>query len=501
KKTSAAIIVLGKTKIKDGNISYKDMLTGKSYNAKNVNLDIQMPSIDSSLNIDAELTLNNEHASFSLHADQPLQLMEDGSSKITTNINIGSLLTLEFAGNATMQNANGNIDINIPSLIALSNWTGKKLDWNGDTSLALDIKGIISCTISDCSFNKAKIILDDNVLSGNMKINFANKIPVIEAKLTTDRFDINPYLAKNVKQASNSLSIISSAQAAQTQGWDTTPINLSGLRSINANLSLNAKELLYKNTILSKMALNLKLSNGSLALDIPYIELYDGTAKISATANASNAISATFNASKIQIEPLLKDFTQSDRLTGLANMNISITGNGASQRDIVSSLAGKGDVKINDGMFKGVDIAKVISTARDMVTGSDTYSEETKFSELGGTFTIAQGIIKNDDLMMKAPLLRLKGAGTVDLPRRYVNYRLIPSVVATLQGQGGKSKNGLDIPVIVEGSFEKLKFTPDLGSIIEETLKDPQKIKDTVKDIKDSVKKSGGLKNLLKGFK
>ncbi|MEQ1705806.1 MAG: AsmA-like C-terminal region-containing protein, partial [Rickettsiales bacterium] len=177
-----------------------------------------------------------------------------------------------------------------------------------------------------------------------------------------------------------------------------------------------------------------------------------------------------------------------------------ITGHGASQRDIVSSLNGKGNIKVNDGEIRGVNIAQLVSNAKAMVTGADTSGDKTKFSELSGTYTIAQGIVKNDDLAMKAPLLRLKGAGTVDLPNRYVNYRLIPSVVATLKGQGGEDKTGLEIPVVVEGNFEKLKFTPDLASVAEDALKDPEKIKDTVKTIKESIKKDN-VKDLLKGFR
>lgn len=498
KESEAPLPSLGKIVINDGNFTYNDQRSGKNYSAANASLDINMPSPNSPLDVLAKLTFNKEQIKLSLHAEQPFKLAEGGDSKVKLDLKISSLISLVFDGKANMHGANGVIDLNIGSLVALSELTGKKLDWKGDTQLAFSGQGALNCSTSECNLNKAKITLDDSVFNGDMKINFTSAVPSIEAKLATDKFNLNHYIPKTEKQAS--LSLISDAHA-ETGGWDTKPIDLSGLKAVNAKVSLEIASLLYQATTLSKMSLNLQLAGGGLALNIPNVELYGGTAKISATANSSNAISANLAINNIQVEPMLKDFAKFDRLTGTANVSTSITGRGASQSDIISSLAGKGDIKVSDGTIRGVNIAQIVSSAKAMVTGVDTSAEKTNFSELGGTFTITQGIVKNDDLMMKAPLLRLKGAGTVDLPNRYVNYRLTPSVVATMQGQGGKDKTGLDIPVMVEGNFEKLKFTPDLAGVAEDALKNPEKIKDTVKTIKDAVKKPEDIKNLLKGFR
>lgn len=500
KKPAGAVPTLGKIKINDGDFTYRDVNTGKLYNAGNVNLDIKMPSPESALDVLAKLTLNKEAVDISLHVEQPVKFLNEkgGDSPVKTSVKIGSLISLAFEGKGSAQGASGNVDLNSGSLLALSAWAGKKMDWKGDTKLSLATKGALSCTTSQCSFTKANISLDDAVLTGDVKINFAGAVPAIDAKLASDKIDLNHYLPKPEKQVW--IELISNAQAAAT-GWDTKPIDFSGLKAANANISLDIKEMLYQAATLSKIALNIKLANGALALDIPHVELYNGNAKIAATANTSGAISASLDVNNVQIEPLLKDFAQFDRLTGTANFNTSISGHGNSQSAIISSLNGKGEIKVNDGTIRGVNIAQVVSSAKAMVTGVDTSSEKTQFSELGGTYIITSGIVKNDDLVMKAPLLRLKGAGTVDLPNRYVKYLLTPTVVATLQGQGGKDKTGLDIPVMVEGNFEKLKFTPDLASVANDALKNPEKIKDTVKSIKESVKKPEDIKNLLKGFR
>lgn len=506
-KPATALTTLGGIKITNGDFTYKDQRTGKSYNASKVDLDVKMQLPESTLDVVANMDYNKEAVNATFHIEEPVKLLGEGESKVKANVKVGALFALVFDGKASKKNANGNVDLSSSSLVALSDLTGKKMDWKGDTALAFSAGAAASCTTELCSFSKAKVTLDDSTFNGDAKINFAGAVPSVEAKLAADKFDLNHYLPKAEKQAF--ISLVSEAQAAP-QGWDTKPIDFSGLKSANIKLALEVAELLYQETTLSKLSLNAQLAGGALVLNIPHVEFYSGTAKIAATANSGGAVSANLVINNVQIEPMLKDFAEFDRLSGIANISTSITGNGTSQQAIISSLNGKGDIKINDGTIRGVNIAEIVSNAKAMVTGADTSGDKTKFSELGGTYTITQGIVKNEDLVMKAPLLRLTGSGTVDLPNRYVNYRLLPSVVATLQGQGGKDKTGIEIPVMVEGNFEKLKFTPDLASVAKDALENPDKIKDTVKslkdkegikNLKDSLKKPENIENLLKGFR
>ena len=53
-------------------------------------------------------------------------------------------------------------------------------------------------------------------------------------------------------------------------------------------------------------------------------------------------------------------------------------------------------------------------------------TRKTDFAELGGTFTVKQGILANDDMHLQAPALRIGGRGTVDLPKRTLDYRIEP---------------------------------------------------------------------------
>ncbi|MEW5727896.1 MAG: AsmA family protein, partial [Pseudomonadota bacterium] len=76
-------------------------------------------------------------------------------------------------------------------------------------------------------------------------------------------------------------------------------------------------------------------------------------------------------------------------------------------------------------------------------------------------------IVTNRDLALKSPLLRVEGAGTVDLPRRSLKYRVEPKAVASLEGQGGASDlGGVQVPVIIEGPWDNLSYRPDLEAMV-----------------------------------
>ena len=98
---------------------------------------------------------------------------------------------------------------------------------------------------------------------------------------------------------------------------------------------------------------------------------------------------------------------------------------------------------------------------------SKSPSQKTDFSELTGSFVIADGIAKNDDLKLASPLMRATGSGAIDLPQRSLDYTLRPKVVASLAGQGGEQNlTGIEIPVHISGPWSAPDIAPDLAGAI-----------------------------------
>ncbi len=79
-----------------------------------------------------------------------------------------------------------------------------------------------------------------------------------------------------------------------------------------------------------------------------------------------------------------------------------------------------------------------------------------------------------------SPLLRINGAGKVDLPKEGIDYGLKVVIVGTSKGQGGTDLDdlkGLTIPVKITGTFDQPKPTVDIANLLKEQATEEMKSK------------------------
>ena len=170
--------------------------------------------------------------------------------------------------------------------------------------------------------------------------------------------------------------------------------------------------------------------------------------------------------------PFLKDIAGFESIEGTGAISLDLTASGGSQRAMVSALSGSATFEFTDGAIRGVNIAK---TLRSLSTGilsgwQENAAEKTDFATLGASFKVAKGQAQTTDLRLAGPLVRMTGAGTVDLPAQTLKFQVDPQLVASLEGQGGKADlQGLGVPVVIAGPWARPSIYPDIEGI----LKDP----------------------------
>lgn len=493
--------------IENGTVSYFDQRSRQRQTVTGLNLDAALPGMNSALTLAGEALVNERNVAFSLKADAPLKLSQGGESPVSLEVKAKSLMQLEFKGNASLTGAKGAFEFDSPSLPKLSAWLGSDMGWRGNTALSFAVKGNLSCDMSRCALGGGDLALDALRAKGDMAASFGGSVPSIQAKLAAGALDLTPYLM--TADAGGNERVFAFIPAAHAQsggtGWSQERIDLSGLRALNAYIAITAESLRLPQLTVDKLVADANIRSGVLALDVPQAGIFGGAVKLNMRADGNGdvpAIDSRGSFSGIRAEKALPALTGNDRLSGAAQGEFNLSGRGASQAQIISALSGNGSLRFTDGAIKGIDIPGMVRNIKSAFSGEAGGSQKTDFSELGGTFAISQGILRNNDLAMKAPLMRLKGAGTVDLPRRYVNYRLEPELVNTLKGQGGKDKEGLGVPVIVEGPFERLTYRPDLESALREAIQNPEKLKEQVNTVKEQLKEGKtDLKDLKKSLK
>ena len=459
-------------------------------------LDPSLPSGKAKVDVSADISADMKQQTMTLSAlvINAYDLIINGDIKTTKLLSdnpnfVGSIVVKPF----NLRQLANNLNIELPLMA-------------DDTTLKLvQLNSELEGSSKHINAKKLDLTLDQSKLSGRLAItNFAK--PAFDFKLTLDEINADRYLPpvdenKQTQQASSTPAPQGSSSSAAA---DELP--LDALRQINAKGSLDIGKLQISGTHSENIHLTINAADGLIKLSPLSANMYQGQYQGNVGLDARGKtlkLSINENLKGVQAGPLLKDLTGDDKLSGVANAKVVLTGNGATVTQIKQTLSGDGNFSFTDGAVKGVNIAESIRKAKAALKGEKLAASneplQTDFSTLSGSFKATNGIFNNQDLLAMSPLLRINGAGNVDLPKEGIDYGLKVSIVETSTGQGGKALadlKGLTIPVKITGTFSQPKPSVDLASILKDkaTAEVKAKIADKLKD-----KVGGDLGGLLGG--
>ncbi|MES2985048.1 MAG: AsmA family protein [Pseudomonadota bacterium] len=488
---------LGDVTLKDSAISMVKP-GAKAMAVRAINLSISGADGSKALKVDGSAEYQNETVKLSVVLEKMQAFLGGKPSPLELSVALPAG-SIGFKGNAHMGEAlgaDGALDVAVDDLPALLAWATAKpaaagLPKKVTLKTALQVQNPKSLALNDLAFSA-----DTLAAKGKLAVNLEGAVPSIRGALAMGALDLDA-LTGGAKAAPAAASAkADQPAAAASTGWSEAPLNMAGLRAVNANLDVTIGTLTSGKMTVSDITANVALSGGVMKLTLGNAALYSGTAKGVVTVDGSGAgmgLATNLNLAGIEIEPLMTAMSGASRLAGKAEVNLAITGRGASQRALVGTLGGNGGMKVRDGAIKGINIAQFLRSAKQGFVFGEHTSETTDFTELSASFTMAQGVLTSNDLAMKSPVLRLSGTGTVSLPPKTINYRLVPTLVGSLQGQGGKDGlSGIDVPLLITGPWSKPSITPDIAGM----LKDPAKLKDNINAIGSSLRDYNSPKDI-----
>lgn len=295
--------------------------------------------------------------------------------------------------------------------------------------------------------------------------------------------------------------------------YDDAKVDLSALKDLNLAGEARIGQLQARGIKTQKLRVVLRASNGRLAVAPMSAALYGGSVSASAFAQADNRLGLDATLTGVNVGPLMKDALDKDLLAGRGNVTLDITTGGDTVGALKRGLNGNGAVALRDGAVKGVNVAQMLRNARSFLSGGQaetktgSTAEKTDFSEMTASFTIKDGVARSDDLDLKSPLVRVGGAGQVDVPAGTLDYTVRVAVVGSLKGQDGRDINelrGVTVPVKLSGPFEKISYTIDWGGVAKEALKSKvtEQLKQQLQPKTDDQRKKleGRAKDALKGL-
>ena len=393
-----------------------------------------------------------------------MQLASSGQGKVKIDQALNHVTINDFA---MVHNAKGD---SLPNKSVTAELTTQM-------TMALDAKTI------DLQLTRMSAM--DLAATGDIKVNYANSVPKIAMSLDVGDIDLDALFPKQEGNTKES--------ATKTDTVSTQEPDLSALKSVELTLNLTAKSIKVSNMLTQNWQMKMAINKGILNLSSLTADLYQGKLALSAKLDARKAV-PTYQFDKkligVQIRPLLTDAAEVDLISGTASFEVKGSGSSLIADNLKKNLDAVGKFEVADGSLYGVNIPQMIRSAQQKLKGdlSESSKEELKtdFTSLTGSFTMKDAVVTNPDLAMAAPLIRLAGKGTANIASEALDYALTTSVVGSLSGQGDandESLKGVDIPLIIKGTFQEPKFGIDTKALLEGKLKgETDKAKEKLKE-------------------
>jgi AsmA protein len=401
-----------------------------------------------------------------------------------------ALSNLNLETGRISENAQGKIDFstalkrNTPPLDA-------KLALTGSYSLRPEAIGVDFSAKLDDSTVKGKV---DIARAAQMSYGF---------DLNIDSINLDRYLASSEKKK----PAAKGEPPAKPSKQEDAPVDLSGLKGLNAKGQLQIGALQVQGLKLANLNTELRAAGGKAEIGPHSAGLYEGSlaGTLSLDGN-TNRVALKETLTNIAVGPLLRDFAEQDRLEGRGNVSLDVSASGKTVNAMKSALAGGAKLHLRDGAIKGINIGELLRKARSLGSNSEGQAdakEKTDFSELSASFAIKNGVAHNEDLEVKAPLFRIGGAGDIDIGKSTISYVVKAAVVASAQGQGGKELEqlaGLTVPVRLSGPLDDMKYQVDYRAAAGDLAKSRVggKVKEGIDKRKDQIEDK--VRDRLKGL-
>ncbi len=505
--TSRDTIQIGEIEIINGGLKLIDQKTNKETIVEAINMKVQAPGADKDVTADGSVRFNQDRIKLNGTVSTLGQLLNEEPAKANFQAN-SERFEGKFAGRLRLKDGwqlQGDTDVQTFSLQKLLSWFDVDVPPQGFGGAY--VRGRLSASDQALLLKNATIKIDQARLIGDLRIIPQGVRPKIEAILKTDFLNLDPYLDQNKSIKRGSLQ---TGYKTAVAAWNSQKIDFGALRAFDGAMQLDAGRLKVMGHSIEKALLNTKLTAGVMTAVLPNFKLYGGSGVMNLVLNGAKSrpsLKGKISLKQVQMKPLLTNSAGFKFISGAADLDLDVISSGASQKEMVSGLNGTGKIAVADGALEGVNIPGLLRNLQKgrldkLVTKP---SEKTDFSELTASFSIEGGVVKNQDLLMKGPLLRMSGKGIVNLPAEQIDYGLNPKIVGSLQGQGGDAKEqGIQIPLRVKGPLANPAILPDAkglldsnGQAIKDTVKTVEKV---VKDIKKKKISGEQMKSLLEGM-
>jgi AsmA protein len=526
-------------RIEDGTVNIVYDESGKERRVEHINANLALPSLTTPFTGSGKFDWKEESVDFSFEVNSIADLREKRPARLLVALETKAIAARFDGSLITKPTVSGQGELSakahsIPSLLAWMREKPASVTAIGDGELASHV----AWKEGEITFSNSRFALEHAKGQGQAVVSLRAPRPHIRAALALDYLDLNPFLASGAKAARAEKQSPSNPGAAakpksETSAggetdWFTKPKEDAGAgapeaqagapaepprqeeaadatsaapapassapaspAAFDADVNLNVRKTRVFHLELGPSSLGLAFRDGILNATLGGMDLYDGHATGKLVFDASKEVPAfngDFLLDGVQIKSLLSDAAQVSLLEGRTKLALQLSGTGNNSEEVKSSLAGQGSIAVSDGAIEGINITEMIDQigAGEIPKLRQGPDAKTAFTDLGGSFTIKDGIAETNNLTATSPLVKVTAAGTVNLIESRMNFLANPEIVAGPEGQrGANDLAGLSMPVRIEGPLDRPTITPE----VKQLFADPEKAGKTVNQIGKAIEK------------
>jgi len=342
----------------------------------------------------------------------------------------------------------------------------------GDTLQTFAVSGTAAGSFNSIMVNNLDLSLDELTGTGKAGLDLSGTPPRITGDLTLPALDLTPFMGEPDK----------SQPSQGIQPWSDEPLDLSSLKSLNADLNLKVGTLTVGEIVLTDAVMTVDLTNGLLTADLSQFKAFNGDwlGKLTVDARpATPKVNFDMQGQNVAVSNLLGTLAGFESLTGTGQFKVSAQSTGTSIDQIMQAIDGEVSTNLSDGVIKGLNVAALVrstsSLKQALATGSIqnlnfgealSKNAETDFSSFNTVLKVNDGVANVDVMKLLSPVLGIDGTGQINLAGQSMDLRLATSVDKSAQGQGSVIQlNGIPVPVRISGAWTNPKVTPDLSGV------------------------------------
>lgn len=485
---------LADVRIVDGVVRYADQQSGREHEARGIDARLSLRDLGGPLTIVGRFV----HAGETIAVDAQLaslrEVMEERPTRLTLKL-AAPAVSASYDGEIAPRAAaalDGRLSVKAPSAVSLARLL--QLPVPGLEAIgAFAVEGSIKTTASGVAITNGSYQVGELTANGALSVDMASGRPQVRttlkiASLDLDRLaglagspmpqpspagatprpapaapgpaqSIEDLLKRSEGDAAKPGTVVRGFSRRSGEPWSVEPINLAALRLVDLDGRFAIGRLVWQQMKAGQTQLAVALKDGVLKSTIAEADLYNGRARglVSLDARqAESVVGINVTLEGAAVAALLKDAAGLDVMEGRGRLQMAVSAKGVSERDLVGTLAGRAELHLADGAVVGWSAAEMMQQmAQLQMPALDRRpGARTPFSELAGTFQIANGVARTQDLRFESRELRATGTGVINLVDRNLDLTVRPKPAGALAQ--------IDVPLRIAGNWDSVSVVPDL---------------------------------------